>query len=484
VYDANVATADVPIASLKFSYAQLRRNKAYFETPRWYPLYGAPREPEAEFSLRAGAKLARRMNNGYVDGSDYRGALFLSMHAGTEAVLNPAKRRGLPMPDVAPAVNLILIAEVLQLDLVLPEERGMGAEVAVEVSYGMSSVWTAMWYEAKSMRASGGDVFVPMGEKLKPFNALVVPPLTGDDAGTGAPDVFVNVWWSSPTVKKRRVAFGRVPLACLLPAQETDFPEEAPEASTGGVCNYQQWLPLQADALGVRKGSSTVRAARPQGSILVRLQLTRKPNNQARALRAQPRVQQRVQQRVRRRMCAACAALTRAARPQVYILGVTDVEEAAKRAEEEKKARTALNLSSKSPYLLNLTHRHNRSSRKRWRRRRAKRRRATTRRLRKRRRSASARRALGYSSLAAPSARHPTRSSSRRLPPARTGCACTCTRRTASRWRTRTAAATPSASCAAASPPRAPRSAAAPRHPPGLPRCRWRCSCRCAPGRT
>ncbi len=301
LFDHNITSADVPIASMTRSYAEIRRNVEFYRKPRWYPFYGAPREPEAEFHVRAGAKLARRMNNGYVAGSDYRGAVFMSLEAGKEQELPPHKRRGLPMPDMKPPINLILLAEVLQLDMVLPEERGMGAEVAIEVAYGLSSKWTAMWYEAKSMRAAGGDIFVNMGEKLKPMNALVVPPLDGDDAGTGAPDVFINVWWNSPTVKKRRVAFGRVPLRLLLPAVETDFPEEAPEASTGGVCNYQCWVPLQADALGVRKGSSTVRAARPQGSILVRLQLTRKPNG------------------------------------AVYILGVTDVEEAAKRAEEEKK---------------------------------------------------------------------------------------------------------------------------------------------------
>jgi hypothetical protein len=280
LFDANVTSADAPIASMKLTYASIRRRAEFYRKPRWYPLYGAPRDNEAEFHVRSGAKLARRMNNGYVQGSDYRGAIFLSMEAGKESELNPAKRRGLPMPDMAPPVNLIMVAEVLQLDMVLPEERGMGAEVAVEVSYGMASVWTAMWYEAKSMRAAGGDIYVQLGEKLKPFNALVAQPLDGDDAGSGAPDVFVNIWWSSPTVKKRRVAYGRVPLACLLPAQETEFPEESPEASTGGVCNFQQWLPLQADALGVRKGSSTVRNARPQGSVLMRLQLTRKPNNQ------------------------------------------------------------------------------------------------------------------------------------------------------------------------------------------------------------
>ena len=300
--DANLTSADVPIASMKFSYAELRRNNEYYKKPRWYPLYGAPRETDAEFSMRSGAKLARRMNNGYVEGSDYRGALFMSMEAGEERLITPAKRRGLPMPDMAPPVNLILLAEVLQVDMVLPEERGMGAEIAVEVSFGLASSWTKMWYEAKSMRPAGGDIFVNMGEKLAPFNALVNQPIEGPDAGRSAPDVFVNIWWSGgSSSKKRRVAFGRVPLELLLPPVETDYPEEAPEASTGGVVSFQRWLPLQADALGVRKGSSTVRAARPQGAVLVRLQLTRKPNG------------------------------------AVYILGVTDVEEAAKRAEEEKK---------------------------------------------------------------------------------------------------------------------------------------------------
>jgi hypothetical protein len=284
LFDANVTTADVPIASMKLTYASIRRDAEFYRKPRWYPLYGAPRDSEAEFHLRAGAKLARRMNNGYVEGSDYRGAVFLAIEAGKETELNPAKRRGLPMPDMKPPVNLIMVAEVLQLDMVLPEERGMGAEVAVEVTYGMASVWTKMWYEAKSMRPAGGDIYVQLGEKLQPFNARVPAALEREsDDGSSAPDVFVNIWWSSPTVKKRRVAYGRVPMAYLMPPIETDFPEEAPEASTGGWCGFQQWLPLQADALGVRKGSSTVRNARPQGAVLMRLQLARKTGGVVRA---------------------------------------------------------------------------------------------------------------------------------------------------------------------------------------------------------
>ena len=301
LYDQNLTSADVPIAALRFTYAEVKSHLEYFRKPRWYPLYGAPREPEQEFHLRSGAKLARRMNNGFVTGSDYRGAVYLSLEAGPEQSLAPHKRRGLPMPDIKQPVNLILLAEILQLDMVLPEERGRGCEVSVEVSYGLTSVRTAMWYEAKMMREAGGDMFLTLGEKLKACNAAVPPPLEGDDAGRSAPDVFVNVWWSSPSVKKRRVAFGRVPVEALLPAAETDFPEEAPEASTGGACAFQGWLTLYSDALSLRKGSSTVRAARPVGAALVRLQLTRKPGG------------------------------------KVYVLGVTDVEEAQKRLEEEKR---------------------------------------------------------------------------------------------------------------------------------------------------
>ena len=301
LFDQNLTSADTPIAALRFSYSELRTHLEYYRKPRWYPLYGAPREPEAEFHLRSGAKLARRMNNGFVLGSDYRGSLFMSIEAGPERDLPPQRRRGLPMPDVKPPVNLVLLAEILQLDMLLPEYRGRGSEVSVEVAYGLSSVRTVMWYEANMVRDTPGDMFVTIGEKLKPMNAPVPPPLDGDDAGRSAPDVFINIWYTSGSVKKQRIAFGRVPVEALLPAVETEYPEEAPEATTGGSCAFQGWITLNSDALSLRKGSSTVRSARPVGCALVRLQLTRTPGG------------------------------------KVYILGITDKEEQEKKAAEEKR---------------------------------------------------------------------------------------------------------------------------------------------------
>lgn len=91
----------------------------------------------------------------------------------------------------------------------------------------------------------------------------------------------------------------------------------------------------QADPLSERKGSTTVRWARPQGKVLVRLQLTKKPGNKARIGPAFSRL-----------ACLAHAAahrcfLTRLLRQfpplQPYIVGVTDVEEAERKAEEEKR---------------------------------------------------------------------------------------------------------------------------------------------------
>jgi len=328
VFESSMTSADVPIAAMRFTLSELRSHSELYARPRWYPLYGAPREPEEHWHLRSGAKLARRMNNGFArPASDYRGSVLMSLAAGRE--LGPAKRRGLPLPEVAPPVNLILVAEVLQLDMVLPEERGMGAEVCVELVYGLKSVRTVMWYQAKGIREAGGDVFVSIGEKLAPQNALVYPrdllgkdgsrtgartlvPYGPDDGETGAssPDVFLNVWWNSPTVKKRRVAFGRIPIARLLRPNGptlTEFPEEMSEAGIGGAASFQNWLPLYADALGVRKGSSTVRAARPQGALLVRLQLQQKPVDAKTGV------------------------------SPAYVLGITDKEERAKKEEEERK---------------------------------------------------------------------------------------------------------------------------------------------------
>ena len=291
---------DKPIAAFGIPFQDLLGRPEYYATPRWYTLYGAPREPEEELHLRKGSKLARRMNCGFVEGSTYRGQLYMSISAGRSGELPPIRRRAIAMTDPKPPANYVLLCEVLSLDMPYPEEGGMGSEVMVEMTYALTSVRTAMWYEAKGMRDSGGDVFITFGEKLKPTNVLIPHPLEGQDAGTGAPDVFLNVWWNKP--EKHRVAYGRVRMSHLLPAlMETEFPEEGPEGAAGGRFAFQGWLPLRADSLSLRKGSTTVRSTRPQGAILVRLQLTRKTGGKP------------------------------------YIVGVTAAEEEERRLEEEKK---------------------------------------------------------------------------------------------------------------------------------------------------
>lgn len=275
--DRRLASSDVVISALRFTAADVRQHAAYFAVPRLYPLYGAPRGPEAAPHARAAAKLARRMNAGYVTGCEYRGSLMLSLAAGPEAELGGPKRRSLgPPANISPPVNLILLAEILAVDLVLPEEKGLGAEVAVEVSHGLATGRTRCWYDASPLRASGGDVFAPIGEKISPLNCPVAGPLSGPDAGSSSPDVFVSILHRRAGLS-RRLAFGRVPSYLLLPAVETEHPEEMGEASTGAPASFQAWLPLSADALGHRKGSSTVRSARPQGAVLVRLQFNRRP---------------------------------------------------------------------------------------------------------------------------------------------------------------------------------------------------------------
>lgn len=86
-------------------------NKKFYNQARWYPLYGAPREAEEEFSIRAGSKLARRMNCGFVEGNTYRGMLYMSVSADLAKNLPPVKRRAIAMVDPKPPVNYVLLTE-------------------------------------------------------------------------------------------------------------------------------------------------------------------------------------------------------------------------------------------------------------------------------------------------------------------------------------------------------------------------------------
>lgn len=75
---------------------------------------------------------------------------------------------------------------------------------------------------------------------------------------TGAPDIFINVYWSSARTNKRRIAYSRIPMRDLLPAIETEFPEEGPEGAAGGKFAYQGWLTLH-----VRRGNPESESRKP-----------------------------------------------------------------------------------------------------------------------------------------------------------------------------------------------------------------------------
>lgn len=90
----------------------MEARKDFYGEARWFPLYGSPREPEQEFAVRAGSKLARRMNCGFVEGNTYRGMLYMSVSAGLGKDLPPVKRRAIAMVDPKPPANYVLLSEV------------------------------------------------------------------------------------------------------------------------------------------------------------------------------------------------------------------------------------------------------------------------------------------------------------------------------------------------------------------------------------
>ena len=70
-YDYNVAKRNDRIASLIFDYHQIKKNKEKYNTPKWYNLYGA------QSGYQRG--IARKMNQGFVEGTAYRGQCLLSL---------------------------------------------------------------------------------------------------------------------------------------------------------------------------------------------------------------------------------------------------------------------------------------------------------------------------------------------------------------------------------------------------------------------
>eukprot|EP01084_Bolivina_argentea_P233322 393023_1 len=80
-YDWNATKRNDRIASLSFDYNQIKNEHTY-DTPKWYTLYGAP------IGYQRG--IARRMNQGFIEGTSYRGQVLLSLNV-VKQIVRPKK---------------------------------------------------------------------------------------------------------------------------------------------------------------------------------------------------------------------------------------------------------------------------------------------------------------------------------------------------------------------------------------------------------
>ena len=148
----------------------------------------------------------------------------------------------------------------------------------------MLSVDVRMGLESTSspsviLRGEGGSLsaecYANVKCSLAPLLVKIPTPFEGPLAGTGSPDVFVNVNILSGN-GSRRVGYCRIPVTELVPVNETLRPRASPtNAEFPYGWKVQGWFPLRADALSNHKWFHSRRAenVKPIGQVLLRLMI-------------------------------------------------------------------------------------------------------------------------------------------------------------------------------------------------------------------
>eukprot|EP00027_Filamoeba_sp_ATCC50430_P012373 CAMPEP_0168566368 /NCGR_PEP_ID=MMETSP0413-20121227/14383_1 /TAXON_ID=136452 /ORGANISM="Filamoeba nolandi, Strain NC-AS-23-1" /LENGTH=1321 /DNA_ID=CAMNT_0008598385 /DNA_START=51 /DNA_END=4013 /DNA_ORIENTATION=- len=162
---------------------------------RWINLYGVP-EGTTTSGLGTAVETAKKMNEGFIEGSAYRGRVFMAMttRKATDPKLSKAKTS--PIPDVPVA------AYALRFDLYEASEISGSSDVNVEVSVGPNKV------ESKKAKVTNGSA--TWYESLKELNFSAPKDLEQ------VPDIFINLW-KRPTIgSDKRAGYIRIKATDLV----------------------------------------------------------------------------------------------------------------------------------------------------------------------------------------------------------------------------------------------------------------------------
>ena len=276
VMDRDVMDADDHVASTAISLKDiLERPKAY-EKPKWYCFYGGLRGMEVAFFSRM-SKLAKRMNAGYVDGAAYRGRTLISFTLEAENRKNKHARARNSIPPVLAKMgkewHCFLHSQIMNVELF--QTKSTGKMLSVDVGMGLDSTSSP----SVILRGEGGSLsdecYANVQCTLAPLLVKIPTPFDGPLAGTGSPDVFVNVNVLSGN-GSRRVGYCRIPVTELVPVNETLRPRATPTSAEFPYgWKVQGWFPLRADALSNHKLFASRRAenVKPIGQVLLRLMI-------------------------------------------------------------------------------------------------------------------------------------------------------------------------------------------------------------------
>ena len=276
VMDRDLASKDDHAASTALSLADLHRRPTAYAKPKWYCFYGGLRGMEVAMFTRM-SKLAKRMNAGYVDGAAYRGRTLMSFSLEEENRKNKFARAKKSIPSVLEKMgkewHCFLHSQILSVELF--QTNSSGKFLSLDIGMGLESTSSPSVMLHSEAGSLSGECYANIRCTLAPLLVKIPTPFEGPLAGTGAPDVFVNVNVVSAS-GTRRVGFCRIPVSELMPVQETMRPISSPtNAEFPNGWTIQGWFPLRADALSNHTIGKSRRAenVKPIGQVLLRLMI-------------------------------------------------------------------------------------------------------------------------------------------------------------------------------------------------------------------
>eukprot|EP01114_Cavostelium_apophysatum_P012665 TRINITY_DN2890_c0_g1_i2.p1 TRINITY_DN2890_c0_g1~~TRINITY_DN2890_c0_g1_i2.p1 ORF type:complete len:2032 (+),score=608.70 TRINITY_DN2890_c0_g1_i2:72-6098(+) len=178
------------IGTAYLKYSDLSSSKIDWNLPRWLNFYGAP-AGISDAGLLAKNKIANKMNNGFLEGSSFRGRVLLAMKT---RPLPDAKlcKNSITSTGLAPATS----DYVIRLDLYEASELPTKKDITVELSIGSFK----MSSKKCSVKNKNAQFFKSLDDVN--FNHCSDP--------DQIPDVFLNIYKYSITNKKQRIGYVRL----------------------------------------------------------------------------------------------------------------------------------------------------------------------------------------------------------------------------------------------------------------------------------